>query len=273
VLFRLGAWCAPEAELGDVMEEYAARRRTVFWLARQIASIARRPRNHLTIDEGRSDMLSNISSDIRYALRTYRRAPGFALAAVAPIALGIGINTGLFSILNSLALRPLSTPESTELVSVYQEFRGVRERRVHGARSMFSVPEYRAYRDGARTLSGVMAYSRPRTVTLGGQPPQEVESALVTCNYFEVLQLRPAIGAGFTSANCEAPNAPPAVMLSHELWIRAFGGDPGILHKTIVVNGQNAAVVGVAPEAFDGIDITKVALFVPTRLQGVLNPQ
>ena len=105
-----------------------------------------------------------------------------------------------------MALRPLPTPESTELVSIYQEFQGVKQRRVHGARSMFSLPEYRAYRDATQTLSGVMAYSRSWTVTLGGQSPQEIEGVLVTCNYFDVLQLRPVIGTGFTAANCEAPD-------------------------------------------------------------------
>ena len=273
LLFRLGALRASEAELGDVAEGYASGKRTTAWLARQILSVVRRPRPQVPIHEGRPEMLSDTWSDIRYGVRTLRRNPGFAIAAVAPIALGIGINTGVFSVLNSVALRPLPAPNSTELVSIYQDFRGVRERRVHGARSMFSIPEYRAYRDGTRTLSGVMAYSRPWTATLGGPAPQEIETALVTCNYFDVLQLRPFIGTGFTAANCEAPDAPPAVILSHALWTRAFDADPDILRKTITVNGQNVGVVGVGPEGFDGIDITKAALFTPTRLQGALNPQ
>ena len=93
----------------------------------------------------------------------------------------------------------------TELVSIYQDFRGGPRRRVHGARSMFSIPEYRAYRDGTRTLSGVMAYSRHWTVTLGRESPQEIEGVLVTCNYFDVLQVPPVIGTGFTAANCDRP--------------------------------------------------------------------
>src|SRR5919107_538075 len=103
-------------------------------------------------------MLSSLSQDVRYVLRRLRRGPGFAAAAIAPIALGIGINTGVFSILNNVIYRPLPAPEPNELLSIYQDFRGVRKRSVHGARAMFSVPEYRAYRDGRRTLAGVTAY-------------------------------------------------------------------------------------------------------------------
>ncbi len=218
-------------------------------------------------------MLSNLWSDIRYAWRTLRRNPGFAAAAIAPIALGVGINTGLFSLLNSVALRALPTPESEELVSIHQDFQGVRERRVHGARSLFSIPEYRAYRDATQTLSGVMAYSSSWTATLGGPSAQEIEGVLVTCNYFDVLKVRPLIGTGFTGANCGTPDAPPAVILSHALWTRAFGADPDIVRQAITLNGQSVGVVGVAPEGFDGIDITRTAFFAPTSLQRVLNPE
>ena len=176
-------------------------------------------------------MLSNVRNDIRYALRTLRRNPGFALAAIVPIALGIGINTGLFSILNSVAWRPLPVPDADALVSIHQDFRGGPRRTVHGARSLLSIPEYRAYRDEAHTLTGLMAYSREWTVTLGRESPQEIDGILVTCNYFDVLGLSPAIGTGFTSANCGTPDASPVVVLSHALWQTAFGSDPQILQK------------------------------------------
>lgn len=113
-----------------MMEEYAGGKRNALWLAWQVLSTVRRRRSRVPIQERRANMLANLWSDTRYAVRTVRRNPGFAVAAVAPIALGIGVNTGIFSILNSLALRPLPTPEPTALVSVYQEFRGVQQRRV-----------------------------------------------------------------------------------------------------------------------------------------------
>ncbi len=202
-----------------------------------------------------------------------RRSPGFAAAAIAPIALGIGINTGVVSVLNNVMYRPLPAPEPTELLSIYQDFRGVQKRSVHGARSMFSLPEYRAYRDGSRTLSGVTAYTKSWTVTLGGRLPQEIEGVLVACNYFDVLRLRPAIGTGFTSANCDVPNAPPSVVLSHALWTRAFAADPDIVHTTITLNGLDVAVVGIAPEGFDGTELARAAFFAPVSLQPALDPE
>ena len=217
-------------------------------------------------------MLSNLWGDIRYGFRTFRRSPAFAVAAIAPIALGIGINTGVFSILNSVALRPLLTPDSNELVSIHQQFQGVKQRQIHGSRSMFSLPEYRAYRDRTRTLSGLMAYSRPWTLALGGESAQEIEGVVVTCNYFDVLHVRPLLGPGFTASNCERPDAPPSLILSHALWMRAFAGDPDIIHKTISVSGQSVAVAGVAPEGFDGIDIMKAAFFAPVALRAALRP-
>jgi predicted permease len=217
-------------------------------------------------------MLSNLWSDIRYAARMFRRNPGFAVAAVAPIALGIGINTGIFSILNGLAFRQLPAPDAAELVSIHQQFQGVAQRNVHGARSMFSIPEYRAYRDRTQTLSGAMAYSVPWTLTLGVGEPRHIEAVLVTCNYFDVLRLRPSLGSGFP-ANCDAPNAPPQVVLSHDLWTRTFDSDPAIVGKTITLNGHDVAVAGVAPQGFDGIDITKAALFAPTSLIRSVRPK
>ena len=190
MLVRVASRRATDAELGDVVEEYVAARRSASWFVSQLFSIVRRRRSHLTISERGAEMLSNVRNDIRYALRTLRRNPGFAFAAIVPIALGIGINTAVFSILNSVAWRPLPVPDPDALVSVYQDFRGGPRRMVHGARSLFSIPEYRAYRDEAQTLSGLMAYSREWTVTLGRESPQEIGGILVTCNYFDVLGCR-----------------------------------------------------------------------------------
>jgi predicted permease len=234
----------------------------------------KRRTSHLRIEEkGSPEMLSSLSQDLRYVLRTLRRHPGFAAAAIAPIALGIGINTGGFSILNNVMYRPLPAPEPNELLSIYQDFRGVQKRSVHGARSMFSVPEYRAYRDGSRTLAGVTAYTKSWTVTLGGRLPQEIEGVLVACNYFDVLRLRPTIGTGFTSANCGLPNAPPAVVLSHSLWSRAFAADPDIVHRTITLNGLDVAVVGIAPEGFDGTELARATFFAPLSVQPAISPE
>ena len=149
---------AEAGELGDVFEEYAAGRRGTLWLCRNLLTTVRRHRSPATTSERRSDMLSNLWSDVRYALRTFRRNPGFAAAAIAPIALGVGINTGIFSILDAVALQPVPGSNSNELVSVYQQFRGVTERRVHGSRSIHRGAAVPARRCG------------------GGEPPAHPES-------------------------------------------------------------------------------------------------
>lgn len=218
-------------------------------------------------------MLSNLRHDIRYALRTLARNPSFAVAAIAPIALGIGINTGVFSILNSVAWRPLPVPDPQALVSIHQDFRGVSRRTIYGARSLFSLPEYQAYRDHTRTLAGVMAYSREWTVTLGRESPQEINGILATCNYFDVLGVRAAMGTGFTPANCGGPDAPPVVILSHALWTRAFGADPDVLQKSIVLNGRDVTVVGVGAAGFHGVDMAKHEFFAPTSIATLLRPE
>jgi putative ABC transport system permease protein len=220
-----------------------------------------------------AEMLLNLRNDVRYALRTLTRNPGFAAAAIAPIALGIGINTGVFSVLNSVAWRALPVPDADALVSIYQDFRGGPRRTVYGARSLFSIHEYRAYRDESHTLSGVMAYSREWTVTIGRESPREIAGILVTCNYFDVLGLSAAIGTNFTPANCGTAEAQPVVVLSHALWEGAFGGDPQILQRPIVLNGQNVTVVGVAPAGFAGIDMARASFFAPTSMAGLFRPE
>jgi hypothetical protein len=114
-------------------------------------------------------MLPSVSHDVQYVLRTLRRSPGFAAAAIAPIALGIGINTGVFSILNNVMYRPLPAPEPNELLSIYQDFRGVQKRRVHGARSMFSLAEYRAYRGEMPKSPTCRTPNRPPCIWRRGQ--------------------------------------------------------------------------------------------------------
>lgn len=273
MLLQVASRRATPAELGDVMEEYVACGRSAGWLVSQTLSTVRRRRSHLTMAERGTEMLSTLRNDIRYALRTLGRNPGFAVAGIVPIALGIGLNTAAFSILNSVAWRSLPARNPAALVSIHQEFRGGPGRTVYGARSLFSIPEYRTYRDEAHTLSGLMAYSRWWSVTLGRESPQEIDGILVTCNYFDVLGLSPAIGTGFTPANCGPAGTPPVVVLSHALWQGAFGGDPNILQKPVVLNGHDVTVVGVAPAGFDGVDLAKTTFFAPTSMAGLLRPE
>src|SRR5688500_10854141 len=130
--------------------------------------------------------------DVRYALRTLRNNPVFTAVAIFTLALGIGVNAGIFTVVNAILFRDLSAPAAHELVSISQA--------VHGLPALanedtFSTSEYFAYRDRAHTLSGLAAYGNARgEATLGGDIPRKILGALVSCNYFDVLQQPPAIG-------------------------------------------------------------------------------
>lgn len=219
--------------------------------------------------------LLNLWHDISYAARRLAASPGFTAAAVLTIALGVGINTGIFSVLNGFALRGLPAPDANQLVSIYQTFdEETRRRRFRseGPASNFSTSEYRTYRDGIQTLSGIMGYSGDYTVTLGGDVPQEVTGTLVTCNYFDVLRQPPASGPGFTNG-CDAEGAAPTVVLGHDLWTSAFGADPAIIGREVLFNGQPFTVVGIAPEGFRGVDMWEpVQFFAPISTQPLLRP-
>jgi predicted permease len=216
-------------------------------------------------------MLSNLWSDFRHATRTLALNPGFAAAALLAIAVGIGINAGVFSLLNGLALRDLPADDSQELVTVNQIFDGVQARSVSGSRSMFSTAEYRTYRDATETLSGLLGYALAWTVTLGGESPREVVGGLVTCNFFTVLEQPLALGSGLP-ADCDEPGRERVVVLGHDLWLAAFGADPAVLGRTIELNRQLFVVVGVTSEGFDGIDLRRTSLYVPAAAQPLLRP-
>src|SRR5688500_3946832 len=183
------------------------------------------------------------SQDVRYGLRTLRKNPTFTAVAVATLALGIGVNTGIFSVVNAVLFRDLSAPGARALGSVSPSGQGVPEL---AGEEPFSTSEYFAYRDRTQTLSGLTAYANARgEATLGGDTPRTILGALVSCNYFGVLQQPPALGRAFAARDCE-PGADLVVVLSHELWRSAFAADPGIVGRTIQLNRQQVTVAGVA---------------------------
>src|SRR5687768_7343076 len=120
--------------------------------------------------------MRHLANDLRHAARRLAASPGFTIAAVATIAIGVGVNTGIFTVLNALAFRALPVPEARELVGLGQTIEGV-ERGVFGAEIMFSTAEYRTYRDSADTLAGLVGFSTEYRATLGGAAPQSIGGA------------------------------------------------------------------------------------------------
>jgi predicted permease len=220
-------------------------------------------------DRGAWPMAGRIGQDLRFALRLLRTSPVFSLTAVATIALGVGVNAAIFTVLNAAALQPLRVPGGDRLVSVSLSLtlHGDARRGVSGGRSMLSLPEYEAVRDQNRAFSGVLAYAPTNDVTLGGAEPSTVLATLASCNYFDVLQVRPALGRGFIADDCGGAGAGTTAILSHDLWTSRFGADAAIVGRTVSINRQVFTVAGVAPPGFIGTDIVPQAIFLPLAAQ------
>jgi predicted permease len=215
-------------------------------------------------------MLANLWADVRFAARTLSRNPGFAAAAIVTIALGVGVNTGIFTIVNGVLFRDLPAPDGHELVTISQEVEGVPDR--VGGIGGVSTAEYRIYSERTQTLAGVAGLSDPTQTTLGGESPQEVRGTIVTCDYFDVLEQPPAIGRGLTPADCQT-GADPVVVLAHDLWTETFAADPQIVGRTVELNRQLFTVVGVAPEGtYSGWGLYRTAYFAPISTQPLLLP-
>src|SRR5256885_38277 len=177
--------------------------------------------------------------DLRYAVRTLARTPGFTLVAVVTLALGIGANTAIFSAVNGVLLKPLPYPGSDRLVQIMSTgFRGVR----FGV----SFPDLHDLRALSQDFTGVAAVRTQRHNLTGAGDPREVQAAAVTADLFDVLHVHPELGHGFAAA--EERN--PLALLSHGLWVTNFGRDPGILGKSISLDGRSFTVVGVMPTWF-----------------------
>jgi len=212
------------------------------------------------------NLLRDIGSDVRYAARWLVRTPGFTAAAIVTIALGVGVNAGLFTVLNGVLFRDLPAPDSRELVSIIQSVSGVE---AHHAQDVFSLSEYVAYRGRTQTLSGVIAMAGARGgTTLGGETPQKVLGSLVSCNYFAVLQQPPVIGRGLEEQDC-APGADPVIVISHHLWQTTFAGERGIVGRTVELSRQRFTIVGVAAEGTYSGPI-RIGYFAPLSADGLV---
>lgn len=183
--------------------------------------------------------------DLRYGIRVLFKSPGFLAAAVLSLALGIGANTAIFSLVNSVLFRPLPVKDSEQLVRIYTND-GERDS------NPSSYPDYVDYRDQSEVFSGLIANS-PMRVSLGDSGEVElVWGEMVSGNYFSVLGVTPILGRALLPEEERDPGANPVTVLSYGLWKRRFGGDPGLVGKTIRFNGHNFNVVGIAPEGFTG---------------------
>lgn len=214
--------------------------------------------------------LDRAAQDIRFAARMLRKNPGFTAVAVVTIAVGVGVNTGIFTVLNAAAFRPLHVPDADRLVTIAQTFTGHGSRSVHGMPSLVSYPEYRRYRDDNHVFVGALAYTPDVDVTLGGEHPRRLAGTLTSCNYFDVLEVRPALGRPFDASDCAAPGGSAVVILSDTIWRDAYGADPSIVGRPILLNRTAFTVVGVAPPKFNGTEAIASAFYAPVTMQSAL---
>jgi predicted permease len=216
--------------------------------------------------------LETLWRDLRYGARALAKNPGFTVVAVLAIALGIGVNTGIFSVLNGVALRLLPIPNAEQIVSVDQIFHGKLSRNVHGEPGLFSYSEYKNYRENNHVFTGLLAYEPFLQATLGGENPKQLMGTAASCNYFDVLGERPDLGRVFVDADCSAPGAGAVVVLSDDLWKSRFGADPSIVGKSVSLNRSKFVVIGIAAPGFGGLDPWPSEFWAPVTMQKALEP-
>jgi predicted permease len=209
--------------------------------------------------------------DLRFGLRMLLKNPGFTVVAALTLALGIGVNTALFTLFNAVALRSLPVKDTDRIVKVYRKESGNSSREVSGSAGMFSYPEFTGHRDNVHVFSGLTAYA-DTSLTLGAAEAEAIKGLLVAENYFSVLGAEMALGRSFAPEECQTPGAAPVVVLSHRFWQRRFGADESLIGKTITINRQPFTVVGVAARNFNGVELFAPDLWSPITMQARLMP-
>src|SRR4051812_41245415 len=182
-------------------------------------------------------------ADLRYSLRLLRKSPGFTAVAIATLALGIGANTAIFSAVDAVLIRALPYADADRVVMVWED--------AHEAGFPRNTPAPGSYTDWARlnqSFAGIAATRGASANLTGDGTPEQILGRAVTANFFSVLGVRPAIGRAFTDE--EDRTSAQVVVISHGLWQRRYGGDPSIVGRPLLMNGNRYAVIGVMPRAF-----------------------
>jgi putative ABC transport system permease protein len=258
-----------EAVVGDLVEEWSdlrsarGARRADAWLWLQAVIVAARlgrsrlrGRRDATPTRREDGMIEVLKSDVRYGARMLGRSPAFAAVAVLTLALGIGANTAIFSIVNTLLVQPLPLPESERLVTLGG--RNAQNREIY-----FSYPAFQHVRS-VPSLEVVSAFV-PQSVNLTGRAePTRVRGGFVSDDFFRFLRVEPAIGRGFVPGQDDVEGASRVCVVQHETWQGLLGADPGVLGKSLVLNNESFTIVGVMPPGFR-FPFDEVEVWMPFR--------
>lgn len=237
-------WSTFEAHLVEARREGIAAV-SALWI-REIAGAFRAATIPRVRRRGKAGLLGTLALDLRFTARTLLKSPGFSCIVVATIAVGIGADTAIFSVVNGVLLRPLPYPESDRLVAIIGRF--LPESGFDFPEFALSEPEVLDLQDQSEALVDIAAYTTDFDLTLtgGGDAPERVLGASVSHELFRTLGTDPILGRTFTSSE-DLPGGPDVVVIGSGLWNRRYGGDPAIVGRTIEVNGTAQQVIGVLP--------------------------
>lgn len=189
--------------------------------------------------------MESVWHDVRYALRLFQKSPGYVLVVVLTLSLGVGVNAAFFSIANFMVLRPMAAKAPDQLVVLATRERGSEIRDV-------SYPDFLDYRKQGSAFSDMLAYRLGFDSLAGGNEAQQAITSYVTGNYFSMLGIQPAVGRVLEPSEGWTAGADPVLVLGYSYWLRRFGGDPGILGRTVKLDGRPMTIVGVAQKGFPG---------------------
>ncbi|HEV7474996.1 MAG TPA: ABC transporter permease, partial [Pyrinomonadaceae bacterium] len=211
--------------------------------------------------------MHSLLRDIKYGFRNFLKRPGFTAIAVITLALGIGANTAIFSLVNTVLLRPLPVARPHELVEVYGTFHNGADYTIQ------SYLNYKDYRDRNDVFSGLVAYRfAPMSMSNDGRN-ERLWGYLVSGNYFDVLGVQPVMGRSFLPEEDKTLGTHPVTVITHACWQKRFASDPKIVGRTVSLNGHPFNVIGVAPEGFNGTEVAYgPEFFVPFMMAREIEP-
>ena len=194
--------------------------------------------------------METLLNDLRYAVRVMLKSPGFTAVAILSLALGIGANTSIFSVVNTILLKPLPYENPDRLAQIFREYENPQQ----GLETseLWSYPKFAAFRDHNESFEQVTAVSNQDFPITDTDNPERISVELVSATYFPLLRVQAALGRTFTAEEDQTPGAQPVVAIGHHLWNRRFGSDPRVIGKTLSLNKVPLTIVGVLPEGFKG---------------------
>ena len=246
---------SPEAAREAALEAFGDRMKIESEVSEIHEQAVQRERSREWVDE--------LKQDLRIGFRMLRRSPAFAIVAVLTLAIGIGANTAIFSVVRSVLLRPLPYPHPEQLVQVWTDHRALGR----SEPEWLAPPDFVDLRDGNRTFSAMSSYLGWAPDLTGSGDPESLTGMMVGGNFFSLLGATPTIGRLFEPADDDAA-APPVVVLSNSLWTRRFGSDSSVLGRTITLNGTPWTVVGVLSPRFRA----PVQVFTPEIFRAIRRP-